>query len=385
MNVTVVGAGIYGLCTAVQLVAKGHRVEVFDRSLIPNPLASSYDYHRLIRHAYGPQEGYSQLIPPALEAWERLWELLGESFYIETGALAIGPKYDPWIAQSRKTLARLGVETQDWALERAAERLPWLRIGDQEELLFCKSGGILRSGLILEALGQYLRSKDVVLRENTDITSVSNGQITDAEGNKYKADHIVCALGAGHGYLFPGEIRAFRQVYALYDGVSGTASIEQGCPMILDIGDNAGFYYVPGSKQFPAKVGDHISRLEGHPYEPRKIFPYEIESLKGVIQTRIHRSFGSLHEVNGDSKANDTYPTRFGLCFYESREDHIIQLQTSKSGTQIFGGSGHGFKFGALFGETVAEFLAGKRSFQSAQEIVQGKGAPYSTGFESPK
>ena len=376
MNVTVVGAGIYGLCTAVQLLARGHRVEVFDRSSIPNPLASSYDYHRLIRHAYGPQVGYSQLIPGALQAWERLWELLGESFYIETGALALGPKHDPWISQSRKTLARLRVETEDWSVERAKERLPWLRVGDQEELLYCKSGGVLRSGLILEALGQYLRSKVVVLRENINITSVSKGHITDRAGKQYSSDHVVCALGAGHGYLFPGEIRAFRQVYALYDAVSGTASIEQGCPMILDIGDNAGFYYVPGSNLFPAKVGDHISRLEGHPYEARTIHPEEIASLKGVIETRLHGNFGSLIGSNGTSQANDSHPTRFGLCFYESTKDHIIQLQSGKGGTQIFGGSGHGFKFGALFGETVAEYLAGNRSFQSAQEIVQGKGMP---------
>lgn len=376
MIVTVVGAGIYGLCTAVQLVAKGHQVEVFDRSSIPNPLASSYDYHRLIRHAYGPQEGYSQLINPALQAWERLWELLGESFYLETGALALGPKHDPWIVQSRKTLTRLRVETEDWSVEKATERLPWLRVGAQEELLYCKSGGILRSGLIIEALGQYLRSKDVVLRENTEITSIRNGHITDSKGRRHKTDHVVCALGPGHGYLYPGEIQAFRQVYALYDGFLGSASVEQGCPMILDIGDNAGFYYVPGSNQFPAKVGDHISRFEGHPYEHRKILPEEIESLKGVIQTRLRGSFGSSPKGKDGSQTSDTHPTRFGLCFYESTKNHNIQLKSRDGGTQIFGGSGHGFKFGALFGETVAEYLAGDRSFQSAQDIVRGKDMP---------
>ncbi len=382
MKVIIVGAGIYGLSTAVQLVLRGHEVEIIDRGAIPNALASSFDYHRLIRHAYGPQTGYASLIPDSFKAWERLWQLLGESFYIETGALALGKKNDPWISLSRSSLVKMQIDCEDWNADQAGVRVPWLRVGSNEDLLFCASGGILRSSLLLLAMSDFLRSKGVIFHENVTIDQMdaSDGLVVDQSKNRYGGDHVVSALGAGHGILFRGEIRPFRQVYALYEGVGGLATVESGCPMILDISEGAGFYYVPGSKHFPAKIGDHISRLEGLPYGSRKVQEEEISHLLGVIHSRVGRPEGPSNRDNGASfvASEPTLgkPSSYGLCFYESTADHVIQLQTSGRCTRVFGGSGHGFKFGALFGESIAEFISGDRSFGSAQKVVQGQGMP---------
>jgi glycine/D-amino acid oxidase-like deaminating enzyme len=56
-RVIIVGAGINGLATAWALIRRGYDVELFDKGPIPNPVASSYDEHRVTRHCYGEMRG----------------------------------------------------------------------------------------------------------------------------------------------------------------------------------------------------------------------------------------------------------------------------------------------------------------------------------------
>ena len=65
MKAIVVGGGIMGLATAWGLAREGHTVELFEQGPLPNPLASSMDEHRLIRHPYGDHAGYARMIDQA--------------------------------------------------------------------------------------------------------------------------------------------------------------------------------------------------------------------------------------------------------------------------------------------------------------------------------
>src|SRR5260370_39325593 len=69
MKAIIVGGGIMGLSTAWALAREGHDVELFEQAELPNPLASSMDEHRLIRHPYGDHIGYARMIDDAFTAW----------------------------------------------------------------------------------------------------------------------------------------------------------------------------------------------------------------------------------------------------------------------------------------------------------------------------
>jgi glycine/D-amino acid oxidase-like deaminating enzyme len=81
MRAIIIGGGIMGLATAWGLARQGHEVEIFEQGPLPNPLASSMDEHRLIRHPYGSHVGYARMIDDAYAAWELLWADLGETLY----------------------------------------------------------------------------------------------------------------------------------------------------------------------------------------------------------------------------------------------------------------------------------------------------------------
>ena len=46
MKITVIGAGVFGLASAIELASRGHEVSVFERGVTPNPNASSTDVER---------------------------------------------------------------------------------------------------------------------------------------------------------------------------------------------------------------------------------------------------------------------------------------------------------------------------------------------------
>ena len=83
MKTIIVGGGIMGLSTAWGLAREGHEVELFEQGPLPNPLASSVDQHRLIRHPYGDHAGYARMIDEAFiaeytEGWEQLPAFLAD-------------------------------------------------------------------------------------------------------------------------------------------------------------------------------------------------------------------------------------------------------------------------------------------------------------------
>ncbi|NQV72503.1 FAD-dependent oxidoreductase [bacterium] len=360
MKVIIVGAGIYGLSAALRLAEQGHKVEVIDRGAIPHPQSSSFDYHRLIRHAYGDQQGYANLIPAAFGAWDRLWTNLGVSHYIQTGCLALGSVSSGWIQQSIHSLDQMDIACQVLDHGQVAESFPWLKMGTDEKALFTKAGGILSARKILESISIQLASLGVGLRSHTEIESIDfkRSIVWGTEKNNYQGDFILCALGAGHTRFFPGEIIPIRQVYSLIDDAPQFATIENGCPMILDISDVGGFYFVPGSSAFPLKIGDHLSRLQGNPYGPETINESDRNHIQTISDTRLSPDWAQ--------------PSRYGICYYSCTPDNTIQFESEVNYAKMYGGSGHGFKFGALFGELIADVITGQRKPADVSRIISG-------------
>ena len=177
MRAIIVGGGIMGLCTAWALCRSGHDVVLYEQGPIPNPLASSYDEHRLTRFTYGAMTGYARMVHEAHAAWDRLWADLGQSHFQPTGTLVVARDEDGWVALTASV-------SRPWRCRRdlvpgRARRPPAvppvrrrLRFA-----LFTPTGGVLFAERILEGLRRWLMQRGARLHPEVAVTDVDTERL----------------------------------------------------------------------------------------------------------------------------------------------------------------------------------------------------------------
>ncbi len=344
MNLSIVGAGIHGLCTALQAAERGWDVDVYDLHRIPNQLSSSFDEHRLIRYAYGHDGGYAHLVGFAYPAWERLWSVLGRSLYVPTGTLAVSSRESGHVDSSVRIMKRLGVEADIIDVGHARNISPHVILHDDEVIMWSPSGGVLLAERILHALALACRERKVRLHEDYRVAS----------GQDFPhADYAIWTQGAWS----PG-VQPSRQLVAYFNPPPGSWTGNH--PMVLDLVGADGFYLVPGVAGTRWKLGIHRTSGAGHPDDARSLTDCEIHYIKTAARRRLS---GLPEHITLSGAA----------CYYALVGGDRFQLHETAQGIRFAGGSGHSFKFGALVGETLCCVAAGEMTFDDAQKLLAGQ------------
>ena len=349
MKAIIVGGGVMGLATAWGLAREGHTVELFEQGPLPNPLASSMDQHRLIRHPYGDKIGYARMIDQAFAAWELLWSDLGHRFYAETGTLALSGNGDSWAERSAANLAQLGRPMDELPLAALPQRFPHIDPQGVERAFWMASGGVLFAQDIVSALAGHLARLDkVALHPLTPVSAVDleRGRVTTAAGRQHDADVVVVAAGAWAGRLLPDRrLVPSRQVILYFDLPADQRPTWATSPIIIDKTADVGLYLAPPVEGRGLKIGDHTFSRTGDPSAERAADEREMQALLGRCRVLI-RDFARWRI------------DRLGVCFYTVTEDErfVVEKQGAR-GWLMSPCSGHGFKFGALMGLRLAETI----------------------------
>jgi glycine/D-amino acid oxidase-like deaminating enzyme len=351
MKAIIVGGGIMGLTTAWGLARAGHEVELLEQGLLPNPLASSMDEHRLIRHPYGDHKGYARMIDRAYAAWNLLWHDLGQRLYAPTGTLALSGNGADWAQRSAVTLEAIGRPMTEIAVTDLPGRFPLLSAEGVERAFWIETGGVLFAQDIVTALAAHLgRHKRVRLRAKTKVRSVDleHGRVTTDAGDALSGDIVVVAAGAWAPRLLPalaGRLIASRQVVAYFDLPQRSRAAWARAPMIIEKTGDVGLYLVPPAEGRGLKIGDHAFSRQGDPETERTAAESDVSPLFARCRSLL-RGFESWKVE------------RLKVCFYTVTEDErfVIERPGAK-GWVMSPCSGHGFKFGALMGQELARTI----------------------------
>jgi sarcosine oxidase len=356
-GVVVVGGGIVGLSTAYALVKAGTGVTVVEQGPIPNPVASSADHHRLIRFAYGDRTGYVARMPDAFAAWRAMWADLGRPeahYYVPTGVLSVSLEQGDGADRSLRTLETLGMPHERLEGGAVARRLPFL---DPEGVRFAllTPGGALMASRILVDLADWLRRAGASVLEHSPVTSIDpgSGRVMLADGRTLAAETVVVAAGIATAGLLPElglDLVAQRTVIVYADPPSDLIDAYAGAPSWSGLGGGADLWGLAAVEQLPMKLGRGDLRRTDPDGTDRRMTAEEVAAVLEGYRGRfrgVERFHVRWHQANHWTLAPDE---RFVLA----RHGRVLVVSAC---------SGHGFKFGALSGQDVAEALTGAKPF----------------------
>ncbi len=365
MKVAVVGAGAVGLSAAWALTRLGHEALVFDQGPIPNPAGASVDEHRLLRPHYGALDGYAALVPPALEAWERLWQSLGRRHFAPSGALALGLPDDDFAEASRGSLERLGIPVECLEGAELAERYPFFRWPPGVWALYSPLGGVLFAERIVAGLAGWLTGQGVALFPETGVAAVEGGGVTLADGRRESVDAVVVAAGAWAGKLLPALAgqRPMRQVVAYVEPPARLAEAWRRAPALTHLEAGPSAYCAPPLEGTRLKFGRGDWR---RPSDPDAVAP-----LADGEAAALFARFGELLVDSGDYRLLGGRTCRYAL----GPDGERFLPYAGEGVVAIAGCGGHLFKFAALMGERLAAAAAGALSGRAFEAWARGETA----------
>lgn len=356
----IVGAGIAGVTTALELRCRGWDVTLADPGPIPRDVAASTDISKAVRMDYGSDDLYMSLMEEAFHgwhAWNRRW---GEELYHETGFLFVcrgemqpgGFEHESFVRLSQRghTPERL----RGGELER---RFPAWAPGAYADGYLNRKAGWAESGRVVAALARQCedagvrveggRRFDRLLEEGSRVTGIVSG------GERLKADVVVMATGAWTPSLLPhlGDVMWATGQPVLHFRVPDPAAYRPPhfLPWAADI-STTGWYGFAALPDGTLKVAHHGPGWRLDPDGPRTVPLAEEARFRAFLR-------GTFPGVANAPLIG----TR--VCFYCDTFDgnFWIDRDPDRPGLVVStGDSGHGFKFAPMLGVITADVVEGR-------------------------
>ena len=169
MIAIVVGAGINGVTTAIELRKRGHEVVLVDPGPLPHPLAASTDISKAVRAAYGADEDYAELAERSIKIWRKWNAEWGIELYHEVGFLfmrraAMQP--GDFEYESFELLRQRGHKVERIDSAQMRKRFPAWNADLYPDGFLDHEAGYAESGRVVATLIALATSLGVQLREN---------------------------------------------------------------------------------------------------------------------------------------------------------------------------------------------------------------------------
>jgi 4-methylaminobutanoate oxidase (formaldehyde-forming) len=197
-DVIIIGGGVAGLSTAMQLAGRGASVVVLERERLGN--GSTGRAAGLLGQLRGNAE-HTRMLIEGVAIVKELEQLAGVEIFVQTGSLRIAETAEraTEIASLVEMGKSIGFDIDHMSVDEIARRMPYMRTDDLLDACYCPTDGHLQPA---ELAGAYLkigRERGVEYKTNTPVIDilVDGGRVTGVKtaAADYHAPVVVNAGG----------------------------------------------------------------------------------------------------------------------------------------------------------------------------------------------
>jgi glycine/D-amino acid oxidase-like deaminating enzyme len=378
MTVIVVGAGINGVTSAIELKNRGHKVVLVDPGPLPHPLAASTDISKAVRAAYGPDEDYTAMADRCIPIWREWNNKFGTELYHETGVLFVcAHKMQPgeFEFESARVLEKQGHGFERFDAAQFHQRFPAFAPDRFHDGFFDPTAGFAESGKVVATLVEYAKSIGVELHERAKFVGLNETDdlvrgIFVEDRHPIDGDAVVMATGAWTPYALPFTKKFLRAtghpVFHLKPD-DPTLFLPERFPFFGADISTTGFYGFPFN-QGVVKIANHGGGREMSPdSEDRVVTSDDENELREFLRSTIPALANAPIVCTRICMYSDTNDGDFWIAPDPERPNLIVAT----------GDCGHGFKFAPVLGEIIADAVEHKpnpllKKFRWRPEIKSG-------------
>lgn len=356
-----IGAGLLGLSAAWSLSRRGWSVEVLEAAdRVGHPLAGSKGDARIFRLGYA-EPHYVAMASAARTLWRALEKTSGRRLLHVTGQLSFGDAR--LIEALAESLADHESAVEPMTRDEAAARFPGVALPGPA--LFEPQSGVLAADECLQAMVETGRFE---IQPRTDVTRLEDhgdgGGVTVhcADDRAIRTDVVVDCAGADALALLGDRAQPVGAPPSIpqvaYFGAAPSSTVEPArLPVFIEWGD-AMVYGLPvlgwGPHAGTFKVSHHTPGPALLDYDPAATtLPPTLDeddaALLSTLTDAVRRLLPAL----------DPEPIATERCVYDNSADTDFVLDRIGNVVAGCGTSGHGFKFGPLLGELMADLADG--------------------------
>lgn len=353
-NTIVIGVGTMGSAACYYLARRGRRVLGLERFDIPNDMGAHHGFTRIIRLPYYEHPSYVMLLKRAYELWREMETAYGQQVLHTYGSLDIGPA-DSWVFKGAlRSAMEYELEHEVLTGLELAQRFPGYQLPHDIMALYQPEGGFLVPeqcvlGYVFGAIdhGAEIHGREGVV--HWEPLPGGEGVRVFTERAIYEADSLVITAGAWNDSML-GFLRGLavpeRQALGWFQPLRPEHFTHERFPVFNLLADEGRFYGFPVHGVPGFKIGKYHHLEERGDAEElnRAVSQIDEEVLRDCVARYFPSAAGPLMTLKA--------------CFFTNAPDGHFLIDLHPEYPQVSYASacsGHGFKFGSVIGEILAD------------------------------
>ena len=353
-NTIVIGVGTMGSAACYYLARRGQRVLGLERFDIPHDMGAHHGFTRIIRLPYYEHPSYVMLLKRAYELWRDIQGRYGQPLLYTNGSLDIGPA-DSWVFKGAlRSAMEYELEHEVLTGLELAKRFPGYQLPHDIMALYQPEGGFLVPeqcvlGYVFEAMkhSAEIHGREPVL--HWEPLPRGEGVRVHTERAIYEADSLVITAGAWNDSML-GFLRGLavpeRQALGWFQPLRPEYFTHEAFPVFNLLVDEGRYYGFPVHGVPGFKIGKyhHLEERGSADELARTVGPEDEAILRDCVARYFPMAAGQIMTLKS--------------CFFTNAPDGHFLIDLHPDYPQVSYASacsGHGFKFGSVIGEILAD------------------------------